>query len=77
MNALDYRAERFMNNLDSWGVTSEVPRPVFDGFSMDTDPLEGIEQEIPEVEFILFLFIISLDALERVRGGGSNLYFQI
>ena len=75
MNSLDYRAERFMNNLDSWGVTSEVPRPVFDGFSMDTDPLEGIEQEIPEVEIILFFINYFIRCTESE--GGSNLHFQI
>jgi len=48
VNSVDYRAERFMNNLDSWGITPEVPRPVFDGFSLDSDPMDYIGQEVPE-----------------------------
>ena len=53
MNSVDYRAERFMNNLDSWGITPEVPRPVFDGFSLDSDPMDYIGQEVPEVKLFL------------------------
>eukprot|EP00088_Acartia_fossae_P029319 TRINITY_DN30177_c0_g1_i3.p1 TRINITY_DN30177_c0_g1~~TRINITY_DN30177_c0_g1_i3.p1 ORF type:complete len:380 (+),score=78.61 TRINITY_DN30177_c0_g1_i3:66-1205(+) len=48
-NSIEYKVERFMQNLDTWGVSKEVPRPVFDGFScMESDPCKDLGLDIPQ-----------------------------